>query len=229
MPQPETPYRDSYGKTLDDYPKPSVAVDTAVLTVAEGGLRVLLTRTNDAAQDRKVERWRLPGTFLHPDERLADAVRRSLHDKAGVSGLAPRQLEVFDDLRRDDRGWVLSVAHLAAVRVDSIPLIERTKLVAADDLDGLEYDHDRIVAAAVAQLRADYRHGPDPATLLSEAGPNEPEASFTIRDLRVLHEAVLDETFNAGTFRRTMLPSLTPTGQWRKGARGKPAELYLRA
>jgi 8-oxo-dGTP diphosphatase len=40
---------------------------------------------------------------------------------------------------------------------------------------------------------------------------------------------VLVETFNADTFRRTMLPGLIATGQWRKGARGKPAELYLRA
>ena len=27
------------------------------------------------------------------------------------------------------------------------------------------------------------------------------------------------------TFRRTMLPTLAATGQWRKGTRGKPAEL----
>jgi 8-oxo-dGTP diphosphatase len=231
MARPTTPYRDSAGKTLDDYPRPSVAVDTAVLTVAGGHLQVLLTLTNDAVRSQNADRWRLPGTFLHPQERLADAVRRSLHDKAGVSGLAPRQLEVFDEPSRDDRGWVLSVAHLAAVREDRIPLIERTKLVAVDGegFDNLEYDHDRIIASAVAQLRADYRTRPDPAELLPDADRAEPQGSFTIRQLRTLHEIVLAETFNADTFRRTMLPGLTATGQWRKGARGKPAELYLRA
>jgi len=229
MPDATTPYRDSHGKTLDDYPRPSVAVDTAVLTVADGRLQVLLTLTNDAARRGAAERWRLPGTFLHPNERLADAVCRSLHDKARVSGLTPRQLEVFDDPRRDDRGWVLSVAHLAAVRVDRIPIIERTKLVPVDDFGTLEYDHDRIVTAAAAQLRGDYRVRPDPANLLPESGADGPRGSFTIRELRVLHQAVLGETFNADTFRRTMLPGLVPTGQWRKGARGKPAELYMRA
>jgi 8-oxo-dGTP diphosphatase len=229
MVRPTTPYRDSTGKTLDDYPRPSVAVDTAVLTVASGRLQVLLTLTNDAVHSRTAERWRLPGTFLHSEERLADAVRRSLRDKAGVTGLVPRQLEVFDDPIRDNRGWVLSVAHLAAVREDHIPLIERTKLVPVDAIGLLEYDHDRIITSAAAQLRADYRLRPDPAQLLPDAGLDELPGSFSIRQLRTLHEVVAGETFNRDSFRRAMLPALTATGIWRKGARGKPAELYLRA
>lgn len=229
MARTQPAYRDSHGRTLEDYPRPSVAVDTALLTVTDGRLQVLLTLTNDAVRGRSTKQWRLPGTFLHPNERLADAVRRSLADKASVTGLAPTQLEVFDDPRRDDRGRVLSVAHLAAVRVDRIPLTDRTKLVPIDELGPLEYDHDRIVAAAVDRLRADYRQLPDPAVLLPDAGLDEPADSFTVRALRQLHEAVIGETFNADTFRRTMLPALTPTGQWRTGARGKPAELYLRA
>ena len=60
--------------------------------------------------------WALPGTFLHEGETLADAVDRSLRIKANVRGLHPRQLHVFDDPDRDDRGWVLSVAHVEVVR-----------------------------------------------------------------------------------------------------------------
>ena len=37
-------------------------------------------------------------------ERLADAVKRSLREMAGVRGLRPRQLHVFDDPNRDARG-----------------------------------------------------------------------------------------------------------------------------
>src|SRR5690606_30546133 len=89
-------FRDSHDRSLDDYPRPSVAVDTAVLTVGDSGrLSVLLTLTNDAVAGGG-EEWRLPGTFLHPGERLADAVLRSLRVKAGVVGLRPRQLRVFD-------------------------------------------------------------------------------------------------------------------------------------
>lgn len=46
--------------------------------------------------------WALPGTFLHEGERLADAVLRSLRDKAGIQGTSPKQLHVFDDPNGDE-------------------------------------------------------------------------------------------------------------------------------
>ena len=116
------PYRDSSGARLADYPQPSVAVDTAVLTLAPRAhpargapphrLSVLLVRRPEGVDGPQ---WALPGTFLHQGERLADAVTRSLAQKAGVTGGHPAQLAVFDDPHRDERGWVLSVAHLAVI------------------------------------------------------------------------------------------------------------------
>src|SRR5689334_8515917 len=107
----ERKYREASGKSLTDYSRPSVAVDSAVLTVDPHlGLVVLEVRRPRGAG------WALPGTFLHEGEVLAEAVDRSLQDKANVRGLHPRQLHVFDALDRDDRGWVLSVAHVDVVR-----------------------------------------------------------------------------------------------------------------
>ncbi|WP_394551726.1 NUDIX domain-containing protein [Agromyces sp. MMS24-JH15] len=223
-------FRDSSDRTLEDYPRPSVAVDTAVLTVPDGGpLSVLLTRTNDSARGGGDE-WRLPGTFLHPGETLADAVLRALRLKAGITGLDPRQLRVFDAPNRDDRGWVLSVAHVDVVPAHRLELISRTRLVDVTGPVGLKYDHDDIVAAAVESLRADYRRAPDPAGLLPRREPTdaEPPDAFTIFDLRRLHETVLGERLARDAFRRLMLPQLEATGVLRRGARGKPAELYRR-
>lgn len=211
-------YRDGAGRTLEDYPRPSVAVDTAVLTVPEpGGLGVLLTRTNDAVRGGSDE-WRLPGTFLHTGETLADAVLRSLRDKAGIEGLAPRQLHVFDEPGRDDRGWVLSVAHLDVVRADRLPASARTVVVPIGVLPPLKYDHAAIVSFAVEALRADYRGLPDPGGLI--------DRPFTMRQLRSIHESVLGERLLPDTFRRSMLPHLEPTGELERAGRGRPAELY---
>ena len=67
-------YRDSSGRSLTDYPRPSVAVDTAVLTLDEHlGLVVLQVRRENRTG------WGLPGTFLHEGEVLADAVDRSFN------------------------------------------------------------------------------------------------------------------------------------------------------
>src|SRR3712207_6727177 len=64
-------YRDSWGKRLVDYPRPSVAVDTAVLTVpdADPRLSVLLVRR---AGESRTEEWALPGTFLHEGETRSE-------------------------------------------------------------------------------------------------------------------------------------------------------------
>lgn len=199
-------------KLLDD-----AGVDTAVLSVPEGRLCVLLVRG-------KSGQYGLPGTFLHPGETLQGAALRALREKASVTGLAPRQLRVFDDPARDDRGWVLSVAHVDAVRADLIQLTTSTLLMPVDECPALAFDHTDIVAHAAAALRAAYREQPDPHHLLPPS-----VGGVTIRDLRLLHEAVLGQALVADTFRRTMLPHLVPTGELRRGVRGKPAELFRRA
>ncbi len=219
-------YRDSSGRALTDYPRPSVAVDTAVLTVPAGDPRLAVLLVRRAGEERR-RQWALPGTFLHEGETLAVAVGRSLREKAGLTPeVAPRQLHVFDDPDRDDRGWVLSVAHVAALpwRVVA-PVVEaRPEEVCprpVDDVRGLLFDHDDIVRRAVADMRAQYAERPDPDGLLQEP--------FTVRELHRLHEAVTGGLgYSADTFRRTMLPLLEETKRRSEGSVGKPAQLYVR-
>lgn len=211
--------------SLLNYPRPSVAVDTAVLTVAGGSLCVLLVRRGESHQHGK---WALPGSVLRERERLADAVLRSLREKAGISGRVPRQLHVFDDPARDDRGWVLSVAH-----VDVVPLAALEEAVKTDGvrlasvtgepelITGLPYGHAEMVAKAVEWLRVAYAEAPDPGALLDEP--------FTLKELRDLHEVVAGTTLMRDTFRRFMEPQLAGTGQMSDGTRGRPSRLWVRA
>ncbi|KAA6435955.1 NUDIX hydrolase [Agrococcus sediminis] len=198
-------------KTLAHYPRPSVAVDTAVLTVADGQLCVGVLR------DPRSARLRLPGTFLHEGETLADAVRRSLREKAGIEGVEPAQLHVFDAPGRDSRGWVLSVAHVAVVPATGLRELQPR---AVTEAMGLDFDHDEIVRLAVSLLRADYAEHPDPARLLPEP--------FTVTALREVHDAVAGERLLPDSFRRRMLPMLRRTGELQRGGVGKPAALYRR-
>lgn len=225
-------YRDRSGRTLQDYPRPSVAVDTAVLTVAvsprardqQPSLRVVLVPRDTPAGPTHA----LPGTFLHPGETLQEAALRALRDKAGIDGLAPRQLHVFDDPNRDDRGWVLSVGHVDVVPIDRLTAVLEARagveLAAVDSLGRgrrrLAYDHRDIVRLAAAEVRAAYEEHPDPYRLLAEP--------FTMRQLRLLHDAVRGHVAEASrdTFRRRMEPQLEPTGELSSGTVGKPAALY---
>lgn len=215
-----TPYRDRSGRTLADYPRPSVAVDTALLTLLPGrggpALAVLEVRRQSGRG------WGLPGTFLHEGERLIDSVKRALRDKAGVAGLQPRQLHVFDDPLRDDRGWVLSVAHLDVVPLDRLDgrTAGETRVVPVDRPGRLPYGHHHIIELAVDQLRRRYRDAPDPDGLL----PDE----FTLRELRLVHEAVAGEPRQRDNFRRHVERRLTGTGVLVSRGPGRPAELFTR-
>ena len=201
-------------RSLTDYPRPSVAVDVAVLTVLAGELHVL-------SVEHRLGGRALPGTFLHEGETLAIAAERVLVEKAGLTGVGFRQLLVFDDPNRDDRGWVLSVGHVAAVPAQQIP--QAAKLIPLPDgtlRQPLLFDHREIVARAVADLREHYGRSVDPYRLAGDA--------FTVLALRQLYEAVFGHRLMKDTFRRHVIGHLEDTGRTESEVVGKPAALYRR-
>ncbi|GAA0036814.1 NUDIX hydrolase [Brevibacterium metallidurans] len=217
---------------LSQFPRPSVAVDTAVLCpVPDRGLHVLLTLARDG-------HWQLPGSILRPQERLAEAVARCLREKAHLLDRSPVQLHVFDQPDRDDRGWVISVAHLDVLSATDVGLAEADggddgergaeggesglarKLVPVHAVHELSEEHQEIVRVAVHRLRALHERTPDPFGLLP--------AEFSLRQLRALHEVVAGEELQADTFRRTMLPLLDATGRAVTQGRGRPAQTFTR-
>jgi ADP-ribose pyrophosphatase YjhB (NUDIX family) len=236
----EEPYVDSSGKPLDAHPHPSLAVDTVLLTLAraEAGSPALAVWLTPARRPKPCGGdWTLPGAFLHEGETLADAVARSLEVKAGFAGIKPRQLQVFDALGRDDRGWVVSVAHLAAVSPARFSALaggppedflsppgrapDAPALFPADALpESVAFDHAKMVRAAVGALRAEYADRPDPAGLLEEP--------FTLSQLRAVHQAVGAPDLKVDSFRRRMSERLDRVGRTRPSDRGRPAQLFRR-
>jgi ADP-ribose pyrophosphatase YjhB (NUDIX family) len=199
--------------SLTDYPRPSVAVDVAVLTVRDDRLQVVVV---DHARGGSA----LPGTFLHQGEVLADAAARALADKAGLRRVPFTQLHVFDAPGRDDRGWVLSVGHSAVVPAGQLPAESRLMPIERGRAAGdLLFDHAEIVRLAVDRLRRDYATEVDPALLLGER--------FTVFRLRRLYEAVFERPLMKDTFRRLVVPNLESTGEYGTDS-GRPAEVYRR-
>src|SRR5215210_5874011 len=91
----------------------AVTVDLVVLTVRGDDLLVLAVKRGVAPYRN---RWALPGGFIHDDEDLLDAAERELREETGVSMRAHlEQLATYGAPRRDPRGRVVTVAHLALV------------------------------------------------------------------------------------------------------------------
>ena len=225
-------WRDSSGRALADYARPSLAVDVALLTVRsdEEGDRQLCVLLHRRAGGPSDGDWALPGSFVREGERLVQAVERTVADKLGLRTRAPRQLAVFDDPGRDDRGHVVSVAHVdllpdtALTPEDparwALAPVDGTRVRLPDRQRSLPFDHGHIVRAAVEWARGRYARRPDPSRLLREP--------FTLRELRLLHEAVLGEKLFKDTFRRRMEPQLVLTDEKSTGVRGPRASMYRR-
>ena len=217
---------------LADFPAPHMAVDVAVLTIDPSGQMCLLLVRRHGDKDGT---WALPGRFVRERQRLSEAVAVTLEEKCGLSpvdlhGRSPRQLHLFDDPERDDRGWVMSMAHLLALPHESLApaLAASSDLQLAPIVDGhvrvagqrgLPYGQDAIVDYAVQEMRRLYATAPDPEGLISDK-------EFTLAQLHEVHAAVVASDWQIDTFRRRMIPLLDETGRRATGGVGRPAALF---
>lgn len=228
------------------YARPSVAVDVVVVTVAGGSLKTLLVRR--AAQPH-LGRWSLPGGFVRMDESLDSAAARVLATKAGLEDVFTEQLYTFGDPGRDPRTRVISVVYyalveparleravadrgghglaLAEVAVTGMEngLVRSVEAHGADGAPGGEvllfaFDHGTILAAAVERIRGKLDDAPIGFELLP--------ATFTLLELRRVHEAILGRPLNKDSFRRKVADRglVQPTGTRATGLGHRPPELY---
>lgn len=208
----------------------AITVDLVVLTVQDDELMVLAVRRGVAPYRG---RWALPGGFVGYDEDFLDAAERELAEETGVASMRAHleQLASYGSPRRDPRGRVVTVAHLALV-----PRLEQPTAGtdAADArwvpvrefLDGstrLAFDHHRILTDGLDRARAKLEYSP--------LGTSFCGAEFTIADLRRVYEVVWGTTLDPRNFHRKVTGTpgfVIETG--RRSARdgGRPAQLYRR-
>lgn len=208
----------SPGRELSEYPRPSLAVDIAAFTYTRevSQLMVLLIPSESGG-------YRLPGAFVREGERLPRAVERCLMSKAGVKGARATLLDIFDEPRRDPRGWVITAAHFMVIPESEAQRYDRARAAwfpihAIPELQG---DHRDIVDAALEKLRREYeidqsRVKANPRAKATEkprniyAGHPDPEGfftrAFTLRELQALHETVAGRVFLSPSMRSIRSP-----------------------
>ncbi len=133
--------------------QPLIAIDVVPVSFTDGdGLRVATARRPYAPY---AGREALPGVLLDAAERLADGARRALRTKTGIEAAAVRhlaQVGAFDGPSRDPRETAISIAFTAVVTPGVDAGLAVWRPVDGGD-QGLPFDHDTIVRAAVDQLR----------------------------------------------------------------------------
>lgn len=184
--------------------QPLIAIDVVPMSFTTGGgLRVATARRQ---YDPYAGQEALPGVLLQPAELLVDAARRALETKTGIGRPAVRhlaQIGAFDGPDRDPRSAAISIAFVAVVDVPD----EASGGPAGDpspvwrDPTGAEpslpFDHDRIIQAAVDDVRTRlWRDIPLTRALL---GPR-----FTTADASRLQAALVGTAPDPGNLNRAL-------------------------
>jgi 8-oxo-dGTP diphosphatase len=245
-PQPRSPRDETEGLdqflveyNASSFDRPSVAVDVVLVTVIDELLRVLLIQRQEHPSKG---RWSLPGGFVGVKESLDEAAGRVLRQKAGLKDLFLEQLYTFGDVRRDPRTRVISVAYYALVPAERLAgsldhhddrTLARLQVPWSGEEGGavtlidqagrslpIAFDHESIVGMTVKRLRGKVDYAPIGYELLPP--------TFTLRQLQVVHQAILARPLNKDAFRRRMLATgaLRPTGRYESEVDHRPAELY---
>tara|TARA_R110002051_G_scaffold4043_1_gene21372 strand:+ start:10535 stop:11227 length:693 start_codon:yes stop_codon:yes gene_type:complete len=165
----------------------------------------------------------LPGGFIEVGQSLEEAVKKGVEERTGIKNVFLDQFQVFGSLERFDpmamrlilegnnknlnkNKWMLdrfiTVGYYALINYEEVTpkpdhLSDSIGWYAIDDLPKLMMDHNIIADKALQVLRSN----------LSEKliGMNLLPQKFTMKELQLVFEAVLDQKLRRTTFQRKML------------------------
>ena len=168
-------------------------------------------------------RWALPGGWLPVDEALEDAAGRTLEETTGLAPKYLEQLYTFGAVDRSPGERVVSVVYWALVHSDEVERAvsdENVQWFDEDELPDLAFDHREVIDYALERLRTKLEYSRIAHAFLGE--------TFTMTELRAVHEVVLRKRLDPANFRRTMEASgsLVDTGERLSGTRHRPPALY---
>lgn len=179
------------------YPRPSVTTDCVIFGYDGHDLKILLIK-------RGIEpfkgMWAFPGGYLQMDETALECAQRELREETGLESAYLEQFRTFSDVNRDPRGRVITIAHLALVKIAEVQGgddAERAQWFRICDVPQLAFDHDMILRDAMKTLREKIHFEPIGFELLPEI--------FTMPQLQNLYESILEVHFDRRNFSNKML------------------------
>jgi 8-oxo-dGTP diphosphatase len=200
-----------------------IAVDAIVFGYKNNGLYVLLIEQKFGSSEKY---WALPGGLVQNDESLSNAVIRELHEETNVQLTFMEQLYTFgDDIYRDSRNRVISVAYYALVDASNLEIkadtdAERVQWFKIDEIPSLAFDHNLILKKGIERLKAKLTYEPIGFDLLPE--------EFLFSDLENLYCTILEKEIDRRNFRKKILSYgfLEETDNFSPIRSGRPAKLF---
>lgn len=200
---------------------PGLSVDCIIFGFHEGTLKVLLNKF------MSYTKWMLPGGFILKEESVDAAAYRVLKSRTNLDNVYLRQFYLFGDRSRTDydenedvliragfedaserkNHWLLqrfaTVGYYALVEYSKVKIQTNSdEEIAWFDLDKiptLYSDHNKVIDKALSIIKINLSSLPIGYELLPE--------KFTMADLRIIYETILDKKLDRRNFQRMMLSS----------------------
>jgi 8-oxo-dGTP diphosphatase len=200
-----------------------IAVDAVVFGYQNNQLYVLLIQQKF---DGQKPYWALPGGLVQDNESLSQAVKRELQEETNVTVNYLEQLYTFgDDIKRDSRNRVISVAYFALIDSSKTTIkadtdADNVQWFATDAIPPLAFDHSLIVAIALERLKAKLTYQPVGFDLLPE--------QFLFSELENLYCTILEKEIDRRNFRKKILSFgiVEETDHFSEKKGGRPAKLF---
>ena len=229
------------------FDRPSVTVDVLIFSVSNNSAEnwrradkksfsVLLVHRDDYPY---LGKWNLPGGFVGIKETALDAAHRILRSETGVTGnVYLEQLYTFDNVNRDPRTRVFSIAHMALINKNNLhysgtrdaewfdieynngKLLLHNKNITLTDKD-LAFDHATIIKTGIDRLRNKIEY----TDIVFDMMPKE----FTLGELQQVYEIILNRKLIPAAFRRTIANKVIATDKMNTGYGHRPSVLFKKS
>lgn len=180
-------------KSYNKEDKTLLAVDCIVFGFDGKDLKILLIKRDFEPEKGK---WSLIGGFLKKEENLDEAAIRILHHLTGLHNVYMEQFYAFSTIDRDPGERTISVAYYALIDIAThdkeLIQFNSAKWFSLKNAPDLIFDHDKMVAKAVARLKYRTKTKPIGFELLPER--------FTMLQLQKLYESILGEKLDKRNF-----------------------------
>jgi 8-oxo-dGTP diphosphatase len=198
------------------------SVDNVILGFDDAQLKVLLIKRGEEPYK---DYWALPGALIFPNEDLDYSASRVLSELTGLRDMFLEQVFTFGRPDRHPNGRVITVAYYSLINIQKVKPVAASFAQEVEwhdvyDMENLAFDHKEIMDTCLNHLRREVRTRPIGFELLP--------VKFTLTDLQLLYEAVLNKELDKRNFRKKILSMhiLVDIKESQRGVAHRPAKLY---
>lgn len=200
----------------------ALSIDCVVLGYHENAIKILVI---ERGAEPHLGKLALPGDLVYPNEDKKIAASRVLKELTGLEDVFMTQSKAYGEVNRHPIGRVITVGYYSLISVDRYqPLAsswaDNVYWVDLEKLPKLAFDHNQIVNDAIESLREHIRLHPIGFELLPK--------NFTLGEMQMLYEALLNKKFDKANFRKKILSMnlLKDTKKMQKDVSHRPARLF---